>query len=237
MNRFLHLSILAVALSGFASATVITMNSSATFTGGLDLAINGPDNNNTTTLTSALFGASSTFNLVSVGQTDWLALGTLGLAEGINDQDTAPTIIQSEYDGGYLLTISVDTNLGLLSFIAPDALFTRTFDSGPIDTETRDLAPEISVDFASLSKVITVGLTTYQLTIVDGNFSNNSTLLFNQNATAATVFLRAEVLRVQDENPSETPEVGTMAMLGSGLLGVGLVARRRTRNTPNLKFA
>ncbi len=51
MHRFIRPSFLLAAitlgLSGFAAATPITMNNTATFTGGLDLAINSPDNDTT----------------------------------------------------------------------------------------------------------------------------------------------------------------------------------------------
>ena len=81
------------------------------------------------------------------------------------------------------------------------------------------------MDFSGLSQTVTVGLVTYSLSIVDNQCSNNSILEFNQNNTAATVWLRAEVVGV--ENAPQTAEVGTMAMLGAGLLALGTMARRR----------
>jgi uncharacterized protein (TIGR03382 family) len=45
------------------------------------------------------------------------------------------------------------------------------------------------------------------------------------------------VIGIEDPNPSETPEAGAMAMMGSGLLAVGLLARRRKANSMEPKFA
>jgi len=238
MNRFLQLSFVAVALSGFASATMISMNSPATFTGGLDLAIGGADNNTTTRMSATLNAASSTSDLLLVGDESWLALGTLRISEGIDPQDATPNILASEYDNGYQLGVAIDTNLGLFNFLASNALFsTVNFAPGGFDADTTDAAAEIAVDFSSLNQTLTVGLVTYSLGIVDNEFSSNSILQFNQNATAATVWLRAAIIRIDEEpNPAETAEVGTMAMLGSGLLGLGYLARRRSAGQ-QLKFA
>jgi hypothetical protein len=238
MNRFIHLAIIAVALSGFANATVITMNSAATFTGGLDLAINSPDDDNTTRLTSTLNPASSTIDFISLGQVDWLPLGTLRLGEGIAVGDTTPNIIANEYNNGYQLAVNIDTNLGLFNFLANSGLFTLNFSPGGlggIDADTTDAAAEIAVDFSTLTQSVTVGLVTLQLSVVDNEFSSNHTLQFNQNATAATVWLRAEVTKLDQPPTGDVPESGTMALLGSGLLGVGMLAGRRKNNQP--KFA
>ena len=232
MHRFLSLTILAVALSGFASATVISMNSAATFTGGLDLAINSPDDDTTTKLTSTLNPASSTIDLSLMGQVDWLALGTLRIGEGISQGDTTPNIIAAEYNDGYQLGIGIDTTLGLLNFLANSGLFSFNFSPGGFDADTTDAASEIVVDFSTLSQTVTVGLVTLQLSIVDNQFSNNHILQLNQNATAATVWLRAEVTNVEQPPTGQVPEAGTMALLGSGLVGVGLMARRRNNNRP-----
>jgi hypothetical protein len=181
MHRFirpsflqLFLAAVAVALSGSAHAAVISMTSAASFTGGLDLAINSPDNTTTTRLTSTLNAASSTIDLTGMGQVDWLALGTLRIGEGINDTDTAPNITAAEFNDGYQLAIDINTNIGLLSFIANSGLFsTLNFDPGGSDADTTDAAAEISVDFSTLSQTVTIGLITYSLSIVDNQFSSN----------------------------------------------------------------
>jgi hypothetical protein len=241
MHRFIRHSLLigiaAVAFSGQARATVITMNTPATFTGGQDLTIDSSDNDTSTRLTSTLNGASSTIDFTTAGQVDWLALGTLRLGEGIAIGNTTPNILAAEYNDGYRLAIDVNTNLGLLSFIANSGLFTTFLDSGTFDADTTDTDAEITVNLASLSQQVTVGLITFSLSIVDNEFSNTSVLAFNQNTTAATVWLKAEVLRVDEPNPSETAEVGTMAMLGSGLLALGAMARRRKSPRLDVKFA
>lgn len=236
MLRFIRLTSIAVALASVSSAAIVSMNSPATFTGGLDLAINSPDNNTTTRLTSTLNAASSTIDFTLIGQVDWLALGTLRLGEGIASGDTTPNIIAAEFDNGYQLGIDIDTSIGLLSFIANSGLFsTVNFDPGGSDSDTTDAAAEITVDFSSLNQSVTVGLLTYSLAIVDNQFSSNSVIAFNQNATASTVWLRLEVTDV-DEPQGEVAEVGTLAMLGSGLLAVGAMARRKM-NTAAPNFA
>lgn len=238
MLRFIRLPLLVLAVSGFASATAITMNSSATFVGGLDLAINSPDNNDTTRLVATYNGASMTVDFSSVGQVDWLALGTLQIGEGIAAGDTTPNIIETEHDGGYTLAVNVDTNLGMLNFIANAALFnTSGFAPGVLDSDTTDAAAEITVDFSTLNQTVTVGLVTYSLSIVTNQFGNNQQLEFNQNGQAATVWLRAEVANINEPPTGEVPEAGTMAMLGSGLVGVGLLARRRRVNRGEVAFA
>jgi hypothetical protein len=236
MLRFFRLTSLAAALAGLAAATPISMNSSASFTGGLDLAVNGADDNSSTRLTSTLNAASSTFDLTTIGDVDWLALGTLRIGEGIAQGDTTPNIQAVEYDNGYQLAINIDTNVGLLAFIANSGLFsTVNFAPGGFDADTTDAAAEISVDFTTLTQNVTVGLITFALSIVDNQFSSNSILDFNQNATAATVWLRAEVIEVGA--PGDVPEVGTMAMIGSGLMALGLLARRRQPAKLEPRFA
>lgn len=238
MLRFIRYSLLAMAATALASAAPISMNSSAVFTGGLDLAINSPDDNNTTRLVATYNGASMTINFSSVGQVDWLALGTLAIGEGIAEGDTTPNIIEGEHDGGYTLAIDVDTNLGMLNFIANAGLFnTSGFAPGVTDADTTDAAAEVTVDFSTLNQTVTVGLVTYSLSIVTNQFGNNQQLEFNQNGQAAQVWLRAEVINIDEPPTGEVPEAGTMAMLGTGLLSVGMLARRRRANHGEVAFA
>src|SRR6478609_1010877 len=123
MNRFLYLAVIGAALSGLASATTVTMTGS-NFTGQNSLVVDlGVTDNTTTRLVATYNGASQSIDLTTVGQEDRLPLGTLILGEDIAPGDTTPNILAAEHALGYGLTITANTDWGVLTFVAGNGRF------------------------------------------------------------------------------------------------------------------
>ncbi|MEI9812315.1 MAG: hypothetical protein WDO18_06425 [Acidobacteriota bacterium] len=113
MNRFFYLALIGAALSCVASATTVTMTSTASFTGSNSLIVDlGGTDDTTTRLVATYNGLGATSDLTTIGQEDRLALGTLILGENVAIDDTTPNILAAEHALGYGLTISVNTTWG-----------------------------------------------------------------------------------------------------------------------------
>jgi hypothetical protein len=228
MNRFIRLTLTVVALASMASAAIVTMNS-ATFTGQSDLAVApGSTDDGTTSLAATYSGSSSTIDLTTVGQTARLALGTLIIDENVAVGDSSPNITTIEHDADYGLLITVSTaQWGVLNFLATPGLFDLSgFSPGGSDDNTLDGPEEIHIDFATLFQDATFGNMTVRFSILDDAFGTDQQLDLNQGSAAETIFLQAEVLRIDEPN-GEVPEPATMALAGSGLLALGWASRRR----------
>jgi hypothetical protein len=203
---------------------------SANFTGQNSLVVDlGATDNSTTRLVATYNGASQSLDFTTVGQEDRLPLGTLILGEDIALGDTTPNILVAEHALGYGLTITANTDWGVLTFVAGNGRFNlANFQPTPnvLDSDTTDGADEIQVDYSGLTQTITKGLVTVQFSITDDEFGTDQTLEFNQGSAAETLFLRAQVIRVDQ---STVPEPASMAMMGAGLVGLGVFARRKAR--------
>jgi hypothetical protein len=232
MNRFIRLSLITAALSSWASASVVTMNSQS-FIGQLDLVVNeASTSNNTTNLAATFGGSSSTPDLTILGQEARLLLGTLAIDEDIADGDVTPNISTQEHDATYGLSVNVLTvQWGNLNFLVTPGMFDLTgFIPGGSDDNTLDGPEEIRVDLSSLFQVASFNGVAVRFTLVDDNFGTDQVLELNQGSAAETVYLRAEVIGLDQPNPTgEVPEPATMALVGSGLLALSFAARRKAK--------
>ncbi|MEI9812316.1 MAG: PEP-CTERM sorting domain-containing protein [Acidobacteriota bacterium] len=90
------------------------------------------------------------------------------------------------------------------------------------------------MDYSGLTQTVTLGLITVQFSLVDDEFGTDQSLEFNQGSAAETLFLRATVLDVAQPPGGEVPEPGSMALMGGGLLGLGVFC---PPPRPRLRFA
>jgi len=210
-----------VAMGGIASADTTLVSCASTFTGPTELNVSlfCPTFNN-------LLGTLTSIELdFSGGITDSITIH--------NTSSTTQSVTASE---------SSLFNLNLLGFGTPVALFTpnpnlttgpQTLTSGQTVTlpETSGTSTGSVFDTTVLAPYVGDGVTTYALPITTITSQSIIGGGGNVDVTFATQGTINAVDAIYTYSLSSVPEPATMGLIGSGLLGIGLLRRRTTRKS------
>jgi len=194
--------------------------------------IGAPTNWGTSTQTS---GYSPTFNL-SVPAFD-TSLGTLtGVVVTLTDNVNGTLTLTNNGSGStnvsaFLIDIAKTLLPG--GFLKTETISTPSF-SDPTLAQGASLGPSPVTASASTSKTYLSSLATFESawSVTTGDFGSVDTTSGNGNGVAAytdssSLIVSAQYTYTPTPTTTPAPEPATMAILGSGLAGLGLLRRRR----------